>query len=198
MRIEVDRTPPTVETFLNARHYSDNDVEISLQRQIERIERLEAEHGVLLPAILRALYQRQNGGHTQFQIVPAVECPDYVFEATDPYPAFERSWLDAFIDNDLLPLENIKTLGWYSDQIEFGDESMSWRNFVDDIDRLLVFNSYGSEAFLCLDFRANRQEPKVALLSQGAGSKCFETGFTYENFETFFKATRRIRERTSF
>ena len=98
----------------------------------------------------------------------------------------------------LLPLESIKTLGWYSAQIEFGDESLSWRNFVDDIDRLLIFNSYGSEAFLCLDFRANRQEPKVAHRSQGAGTERFETGFTYENFETFFKATRRIHERTSF
>ncbi|MGU3495879.1 SMI1/KNR4 family protein [Xanthobacteraceae bacterium A53D] len=192
MRIEVDRNPPTVETFLNARHYSDDDSEISLQKQIERIERLEAEHGVLLPEILRRLYQQQNGGHTQFQIVPAVDEPGYVFEATDPYPAFQQSWRDAFIDNDLLPLENIKTLGWYSDQTEFGDESVSWRTAIEDIDRLLVLNCYGSEAFLCLDFRDNQQKPGVVHLSQGMGAERFDTGFRYEDFETFFKSTRRI------
>lgn len=194
MRIEVDPNPPTVQSFLYALHYSDEDAEVSLQRQIARINRLEAEHGVRLPAILRTLYQQQNGGHTHFQIVPAVESPGYVFEGIDPYPAFQQSWRDAFIDNDLYPLELIKTLGWYSDQIEFGDESLSWRNFIDDADRLLVLNAYGSEVFLCLDFRANQEEPKVVLLNQGYGPDRLEIGFVYENFEAFFKATRRVVE----
>ena len=191
LRIEVDPNPPTLATFLHARHYSDGDAEVSLPRQIERIERLEAEHGVRLPDILRALYQRQNGGHTRFQIVPAGDHPELVFEAADPYPAFQRSWLEAFIDNDLLPLENVRTLGWYSDQIAFADERMSWRHVIEDVDRLLVLNCYGSEAFLCLDFRANRQEPRVVQLSQVTSGR-FEASFTYESFEAFFMATRRL------
>lgn len=194
MRIEIDPNPPTLETFFHARHYSDQDGEISQAEQNERIRRFEEQNGVHLPDLLRSLYQRQNGGHTSYQFVPAHAEPDHVFEGFNPYPEFERSWLTAFPDNDLYPLEQVRTIGWFSDQIDFAGEARLWRRRVPDADQLLVLNSHGSEFFLCLDYRQDRDVPKVVKLASNFECDEFDVDFTYESFDAFFYATRREHE----
>lgn len=189
-RVAIEEQGPTLENFFHALHYSASE-----ESKSEPVEDTEKRLGVRLPAMLRELYGRQDGGPTDFYLIANSADPAHLFESDDDsaiHDAYDV-WLSGLPGNDVMPRFRLKTIGHYSDQIDFGDESWSWRSRIPESDRLVAISSRGSDIWCCLDYRDERAEPKVVLFDDTRseitqGSPIRELA---PDFETFFSLLRR-------
>lgn len=194
-RIVIDHDSPTIATFFYARHYSNKDRPWAAYAAQEAIQSVEVRLGIQFPQLLSDLYLLQNGGHTDFYLASNAKDPPYEFGGSTgaDIDGVYDIWLSVLPSNDIAPLERLQTLGDFSDQIDFGNASDTWRSYIPGIDRLIPISSHGSDIWLCLDYREGAAEPKVVLFDDRKGDRSGNKSFVYEasDFASFFSALRR-------
>ncbi|MBN6148927.1 SMI1/KNR4 family protein [Xanthomonas sp. AmX2] len=194
-RIAIERDGPTLANFFYAPHYSNSGQPSDPERREAAIRSAEARLGLALPQPLRDLYARQNGGHTDFFLASRDSDPPYEFVGTQGAVIRQAYdvWMDVLPGMDIVPLENLETLGHFSDATDFGDDDESWRNYLPEIDRFVSISNHGFDIWLCLDYRDGRQEPKVVLFDDTQGDRSGKNVFEYAaaDFASFFAGLRR-------
>jgi hypothetical protein len=193
--ILIEQSGPTLDNFFYAPHYSNADCPSDASSRAAAINAVESRLGVTLPPPLRDLYARQNGGHTDFSLATQDTDPahEFVGEASVIINQAYDVWLTVVPGQDIAPLETLKTLGAFSDAIDFGGADESWRTYLPEIERLIPISNHGSDIWLCLDYRDGRTEPKVVLFDDTRGDRSGENIFAFEapDFATFFAQLKR-------
>lgn len=194
-RIVLDPQPPTLENFFYARHYSQKRSPVAgVDELAAAVAHTERRLDIRLPELLRQLYLRQNGGHTDFENFPKSPEAAHVFADHD---AMFAQWDHPFPGQGVNPLEKLCTIGELSDGISFGaDDENPWREKVPEVDRLIVVNGHGSDIFLCLDYRGGVREPRIARLDDTRWDATLKCVFECSDFATLFAGLRREAVKT--
>jgi len=191
-RVELDPTPITIDTFFVGHHHAnqrrDGTGELQIVEELafrtaDQIAAVEAGLGIELPAGLRELYLRQNGGSVGGLMAPRVQ---------DPGTA-EEDWLAPFTGyDDLYTLEQLRTVfdmvedyGRYPEDIEF---------FPVGGEKLVVIAQWYRHT-LFLDYRG-AGEPRVGFVNfdqyGDLQTEDWDAGTVWWNsFSDFFAQLRR-------
>lgn len=177
MALALDPTPLTLDSFFlspHSRHAADVAAGKSDQANEAQIAATEARLGVVLPALLRQLYLRHDGGFVGDLYVP---------RTADPRPLHD-DWRGAFsIDySSLAPLEDLRSVAdHYADFTDDEDE------VPDEAARRIVLQArYGDMTLL--DY-SQGTIPRVLIVNYDKAGDPID--ITFESFETFFAALRR-------
>lgn len=148
--LQCDPRPPSLDTFWSGPGYWTDAAEPAGEAAIAATE---ARLGLRLPALLRALYLRQNGGATEFEWVPLRRRPSWHL----------YDWEAAIPDNTLSALEELQTLDEWADAFQGRDALHGFVRSYAGCERLLILAAHGVEWMLCLDYRERGpwQEPEV-------------------------------------
>ncbi|GAA0244630.1 hypothetical protein LNAOJCKE_0755 [Methylorubrum aminovorans] len=182
----IDPEPPTVETFFEgAAPVVDGAAEPEAA-----IRAVETRLGVSLPATLRALYRRRNGGPTDFFLATDVADAPLRFEGDEAVSEAHELWRTVLPGFGLIALERLEPLGAISDGIDFGSEDESWRAALPGIDRLIPISHHGFDLWLCLDYADAVPEPSVVLFDATSFERSGDITFRRPDFSTFFAGLR--------
>lgn len=187
----IDPTPVMIETFYKGVHYSHRTHQKRGPDKIkpkafvtaQQIADKEAELGVAFPALLRALYLKQNGGYVGWLFVAA---------KPNPRPTFD-DWRGAFsIDySDLLPLERVQTL-WdsYANFVDMNDPDEIEEYGVPTNAKQIIVLSQRYMDCTVLDY-SQPGPPRAGVVDYDSIN---EPDVWFDTFEDLFAALRREQE----
>jgi hypothetical protein len=192
--LDLDPTPLTLDTFFTSpAHWRFNAAEKALEGRAATVEKppfaaredmivaAEERLGVRLPEKLRQLYGVMNGGYVDWLYVPLT---------ADPKPVYD-DWRGAFsIDySSLVPVEKLRTVTeHYNDFTHDPDEIPA------DADRLIILQArYGDMTLL--DY-SRGPEPRVLIVDYDKYNED-PLDIAFDDFDSFFAALRRQRDRAS-
>lgn len=193
--VDIDPTPLTPGTFFRSPGYwrvnasreamegRGSIVEKSpLAARDDMIVATEARLGVQLPPTLRNLYRVMNGGYVGWLFVPL---------KANPQPTYE-DWRGAFsIDySSLAPLEKLKTVAEHYDGFTHDPEDVPAEAGY----RIILQARYGDMTLL--DY-AHGPQPRVLIVDYDKRVGDDPIDIVFEDFDTFFAALRRQRDRTA-
>jgi len=192
----IDPTPVTVENFWSGRHYSVGNYSRTALLGVtqhdgskpakapagaseEKIAAAEARLGVRLPETLRRLYKLCDGGSAQHYMIAMTP---------DPAPIFD-DYQTAFPYDDIVPLADLESVSdnYTAYKSEEDPPAAEW---LAGCQRMIIL-SYREETLL-LDYR-DGEAPKVVIADLTKAPEAHEIA-TFENFDTFFAALRRMEE----
>ncbi|MNE51097.1 SMI1 / KNR4 family protein [compost metagenome] len=147
----------------------------------ELISATENRLGVQLPALLKKLYRHQDGGYTNFELVPLFRKPS----------RHRHSWESAIIDRHLYSMKYLETLAEIASGFDDNEYPLSFYRMHAHCEWLVVLCSHGLDWMLCLDYRRNgpSQEPEVVLFQ--TFDRELEPLYRARNFNQFFGDLRR-------
>lgn len=194
VELDIDPTPLRLETFFKSRgiHHFDAARQAMEGRGETRVEKLpigadderiaEAEQrlGVRLPETLRKLYRIMDGGYVGWM---------HVALKGDPRPLYE-DWRGAFsIDySSLAPLRRLTTVAAHYEDFTHEPEEVPT-----DAEHMIILQArYGDMTLL--DY-SQGPEPRVVIAD--FDKQRDPVDITFENFDTFFAALRRNRDKSS-
>ncbi|MCY1399810.1 SMI1 / KNR4 family (SUKH-1) [compost metagenome] len=145
------------------------------------ISATENRLGVQLPALLKKLYRHQDGGYTNFELVPLFRKPS----------RHRHSWESAIIDRHLYSMKYLETLAEIASGFDDNEYPLSFYRMHAHCEWLVVLCSHGLDWMLCLDYRRNgpNQEPEVVLFQ--TFDRELEPLYRARNFNQFFGDLRR-------
>lgn len=143
--------PPSLDTFWSGPGFWDDASGAPASE--DAIAAAELRLGVRLPALLRALYRRQDGGYTRFEWAPLGRHPSRHF----------YDWESVVPDRYLSSLGHLRTLADVASDFQDGTELSSFARMHARCDRIVVLAMHGIHWMLCLDYRERGpgQEPDV-------------------------------------
>lgn len=146
-----DPRPPTLETFWRGPGFwSDATGEPASEALIAATE---VRLGARLPALLKALYRRQDGGYTHFEWAPLRRNPsDNAYD-----------WESVVPDRYISSLGHLRTLADVASDFQAGTEAHSFARTHARCEWIVVLALHGINWTLCLDYRARgpQAEPEV-------------------------------------
>lgn len=143
--------PPSLDTFWNGPgSWAEASGAPASQAAIDAAQ---ARLGVRLPARLRDLYLRQDGGYTRFEWAPLRRNPS----------AHYYDWENVVPDRYLSSLAHLRTLAEVASDFQYGSEPWSFARTHAQCERIVVLALHGINWMLCLDYRERgpEQEPEV-------------------------------------
>ncbi|MGO1071205.1 SMI1/KNR4 family protein [Lysobacter sp. CA199] len=119
----------------------------------DAIAAAEARLGVRLPALLRALYRRQDGGYTRFEWAPLSRHPS----------RHSYDWESVVPDRYLSSLGHLRTLMDVASDFQDGTELWSFARMHARCEQIVVLAMHNINWMLCLDYRERgpEREPDV-------------------------------------
>lgn len=176
-RIECDPQPPALDTFWSGPGYWAERAEPAGEAAIAAAE---ARLGLRLPALLRALYLRQNGGNTEFEWVPLRRQPS----------RHRYDWEAAIPDNTVCALDDLQTLADWAEAFQGGDAASGFVRSYAGCGRLLILAMHGVEWMLCLDYRERGPQAEPEVVSFEFFGELVEL-YRARDFHRFFADLRR-------
>jgi hypothetical protein len=181
----------TIETLFNDYHYTHYDqthdkrvLNKDKTRSDEaKINREEDRLGIQLPALLRKIYLKQNGGSIQGVSSGDAQAP----REDDPLP---------FSGNeDLNPLEMLRSLHESIAEYAYEDQADM---FPKDAKNMIVLSEYYREV-LFLDYRDGRDTPRVGFFDFDLWEDLQDAGWEDEavfwpDFDAFFASLYRLKQ----
>ncbi|WP_394540110.1 SMI1/KNR4 family protein [Lysobacter enzymogenes] len=176
-RLRCDPRPPSLDTFWRGPGYW---AEAAAPADEAALAAAEARLGLRLPALLRALYLRQDGGSTAFEWAPLRRQPSrHLYD-----------WESVVPDGTVLALADLRTLADWAGDFQGRDALYGFvRNYA-GCERLLILASHNIEWLLCLDYRERgpQQEPEVVYFEYFGE---LVANYRARDFHRFFADLRR-------
>ncbi|MBN7138364.1 hypothetical protein A7A76_04570 [Lysobacter enzymogenes] len=149
--LDCDPRPPSLDTFWSGPGYWARDGAAPADEAA--LVAAEARLGLRLPALLRALYLRQDGGVTGFEWVPLRRQPS----------RHRYDWESVVPDGTVSALADLQTLADWADGFQGRDALYGFARTYAGCERLLILALHGIEWMLCLDYRERgpQHEPEV-------------------------------------
>lgn len=146
-----DPQPPALDTFWHGPGYWTDGVAAAADDAA--LDAAQARLGLRLPALLRELYRRQDGGSTEFEWAPLRRQPSHHL----------YDWEAVLPDRYLAALDGIRTLADLASDFQDGTELYSFARSYAGCERIAVLALHGINWMLCLDYRERgpEQEPEV-------------------------------------
>lgn len=143
--------PPSLDTFWSGPGFWNDASGAPAPEQA--IAAAELRLGVRLPALLRALYRRQDGGYTGFEWAPRGRHPSRQL----------YDWESVVPDRYISSLGHLRTLAEVASDFQDGTELSSFARMHARCERIVVLAMHNINWMLCLDYRARgpEQEPDV-------------------------------------
>lgn len=173
-----DPRPPALDTFWSGPGFWHDATGAPAPETL--IAATEARLGVRLPALLKALYRRQDGGYTCFDRVPRRRNPSdggYDWESVVP---------DRYISS----LGHLCTLAELASGFQDGSEAHSFARTHARCEQIVVLATHNVNWTLCLDYRAHgpHAEPEVLYFEYFDD---LVPVYRARNFEQFFAELRQ-------
>lgn len=172
-----DPRPPSLDTFWSGPGYW---TDAAAPADEAALDAAEARLGLRLPALLRALYLRQDGGSTEFVWAPLRRQPSWHL----------YDWESVVPGDSVAALADLRTLADWAADFQGSDALYGFvRNYA-GCERLLILASHNIEWLLCLDYRERgpQQEPEVVYFEYFGE---LVANYRARDFHRFFADLRR-------
>lgn len=148
--LQCDPRPPSLDTFWSGPGYWTDGAAPADEAALAAAE---ARLGLRLPALLRDLYLRQDGGTTEFEWAPLRRQPSWHL----------YDWESVVPDGTVSALADLRTLAELAEGFQASDALHSFARTYAGCERLLILAMHNIEWMLCLDYRERgpQGEPEV-------------------------------------
>lgn len=149
--LRCDPQPPSLDTFWSGPGYWARGGAAPADEAA--LAAAEARLGLRLPALLRALYLRQDGGRTEFAWVPLRRQPSWHL----------YDWESVVPGEAVFALADLQTLADWAAAFQGSDALYGFVRSYAGCERLLILATHNIEWLLCLDYRERgpHDEPEV-------------------------------------